>query len=63
MSSRTQTDRKFALERMRAVGAHITTTESVVLTMVGDSSHPQFKLIQKLIKDVNEETGLSESKL
>ena len=46
VSSRTQTDRHLALERMRTIGAHITTTESTILSLVGDASHQNFKEIQ-----------------
>lgn len=61
VSSRTQTDRKFALERMRSAGALITTSESVILGLVGDSSHPQFKEIQQLILTSAPDTGLLNS--
>lgn len=58
VSSRTQTDRQFALERMRNIGAHINTTESVVLSLVGDASHPKFKEVQRIIKEINADTEL-----
>ena len=58
VSSRTQTDRQFAFERMRTIGAHLNTTESVILSLVGDGSHPDFKEIQRLIKDLSPDTGL-----
>ena len=58
VSSRTQTDRQFAIERMRTIGAHINTTESVILSLVGDASHPNFKEIQRLIKNLSPDTGL-----
>ena len=61
VSSRTQTDRQLALERMRTIGAHINTTESVILSLVGDASHPNFKEIQRLIKNVSPDTGLINS--
>lgn len=52
-SSRTMMDRKMAYHRMRNIGAHITTTESCILALVGDAKHPQFKPIQALIKDIS----------
>ena len=58
VSSRTQTDRHLALERMRTIGAHINTTESIILSLVGDASHPNFKEIQRIIKNVSSDTGL-----
>jgi hypothetical protein len=52
------TDQKFALERMKVIGAHVTTTEAIVLAMVADAAHPHFKAIQKLIKDLTPDTEL-----
>lgn len=37
------------LQRLRQEGAIVTTTESIILQMVGDKEHPQFKPVQKLI--------------
>ena len=58
VSSRTQTDRKSALDRMKAIGAHVNTSESVILNLVGDSSHYQFKNIQQIIKQLSPDTEL-----
>ena len=58
VSSRTQDDRKMALERMRGIGAHINTTESLILSLVGDSRHPQFKPIQQIIRELSPSTDL-----
>ena len=44
VSSRTQTDRQLALERMGRIGAFVNTTESVALSLVGDAAHPKFKV-------------------
>ena len=44
VSSRTQTDRQLALERMQRIGAFANTTESVALSLVGDAAHPKFKV-------------------
>ena len=57
-SSRTQTDRHLALDRMRTIGAHITTAESVILSLVGDASHANFKEIQRIIRNVLPDAGL-----
>ena len=59
VSSRTQTDRKLAIQRMAKIGAHVTTTESIIMALVGDASHKQFKPVQQLIKETNPDTGLS----
>ena len=43
---------------MRSIGAHITTTESTILNLVADSSHRNFKEIQRIIKNISADTGL-----
>ena len=43
---------------MRSIGAHISTTESAILSLVGDASHPNFKEVQRIIKNVSPDTGL-----
>lgn len=58
VSSRSQTDRLVALDRMREAGAFLTTSESAVLTLIGDSSAPFFRQIQKLIMQPAPDTGL-----
>ncbi|CAC5357922.1 Isochorismatase domain-containing protein 2A,Isochorismatase domain-containing protein 2,Isochorismatase domain-containing protein 1 [Mytilus coruscus] len=57
-SSRSQTDRVFALERFRHMGATVTTSEAVLLQLIGDTNHPQFKAIQNLIMKSAPDTGL-----
>ena len=56
-SSRTLTDRLFAIERLRQVGAIVTTHESILFQLVGDKDHPKFKDIQTLVKDKAPDTG------
>ena len=58
VSSRTEDDRKMALERIRSMGAFVTTTESAILAMVGDAAHPKFKAVQRVIKDLTPSTNL-----
>uniref|UniRef100_A0A3Q2VME4 Isochorismatase domain containing 2 n=1 Tax=Haplochromis burtoni TaxID=8153 RepID=A0A3Q2VME4_HAPBU len=43
VSSRSQTDRLFALSRLKQSGAYLTTTEAVLLQLVQDAKHPNFK--------------------
>ena len=43
---------------MRTIGAHINTTESVILSLVGDASHANFKEVQRIIRNVLPDTGL-----
>jgi len=57
-SSRSMVDRMFAFERMKAAGAWLTTSESVILGLVGDASHPKFKDCQKLIMETAPDSGL-----
>jgi len=57
-SGRSATDRKYALERLRDVGAFLTTTEGIILSFAPDAAHPNFKQIQKLVMHLSEDTGL-----
>lgn len=57
-SSRSQTDRIFALKRLRDMGAVLTTTECVILGLTADSAHPKFKALQKLVFETGPDTGL-----
>ncbi|XP_045171568.2 isochorismatase domain-containing protein 1-like [Mercenaria mercenaria] len=57
-SSRSQMDRQFAYERFRAMGATVTTSEAILLQLVGDKNHPKFKEIQGLIKTSAPTSGL-----
>ncbi|XP_077292397.1 isochorismatase domain-containing protein 2-like [Arctopsyche grandis] len=49
--SRSQQDRVFALQRLRDIGCHITTSESVLFKLMKDKEHPQFKEISKLVRE------------
>lgn len=57
-SSRSLTDRLFALDRMRSIGAVVTTHESVLFQLIQDKEHAKFKEIQQLIKGKSPDTGL-----
>ncbi|WP_411026926.1 isochorismatase family protein [Salmonella sp. s55044] len=57
-SSRSMLDRLYAFERMKQSGAFITTSEALILQLLGDSAHPNFKECQKLIKDSAPVSGL-----
>ncbi|RWS08472.1 mitochondrial associated endoribonuclease MAR1-isochorismatase superfamily-like protein [Dinothrombium tinctorium] len=57
-SSRTMVDRMFSFDRMKAAGAWLTTSESVILGLLGGSSHPKFKECQKLILSPAPDSGL-----
>ena len=53
ISSQRCHDRSVALERMKNAGAIITTTESMIFEMLGDSEHEHFKTISTLNKACN----------
>nr|XP_054756807.1 isochorismatase domain-containing protein 2-like [Lytechinus pictus] len=57
-SSRSLVDRMYAIERLRNCGAFITTSEAIILEMVKDAAHPNFKEIQKLIATSAPDSGL-----
>ncbi|XP_076241442.1 isochorismatase domain-containing protein 2 [Calliopsis andreniformis] len=57
-TSRTQEDRLLALERMREIGCHITTSENVIFKLMADAKHKEFKNIQNLVKTPTLYTGL-----
>jgi nicotinamidase-related amidase len=57
-SSRSPTDRMFALSRLRQLGSVVTTHESVIFQLVGDKNHEKFKEVQALVKTLPSDTGL-----
>ncbi|XP_052345229.1 isochorismatase domain-containing protein 2-like [Oncorhynchus keta] len=56
VSSRSQTDRLFALSRLRQSGAFLTTTEAILLQLVQDAKHPNFR--EKLLVQPSPDTAL-----
>ena len=49
---------RFFLQRFRHSGVTVTTSEALLLQLVGDKDHPKFKEIQGLIKQSAQESGL-----
>lgn len=47
-------------QRMKQSGVFLTTTESLIFQLMGDAKHPDFKALQKLIKEVPPDSGLLE---
>lgn len=45
------TELRIAVERMRAAGAVIATSESLGFELVGDASHPNFREFSRVIKE------------
>ncbi|PAV58672.1 hypothetical protein WR25_10054 [Diploscapter pachys] len=58
VSSRSRTDRKYAFKQMERAGANLTTSECVILGLLGGSDHPKFREVQKLIIQSAPDTGL-----
>ena len=52
---------KVILFLVQQMGAWLTTSESVLLSLVADSRLPQFKMIQELIRDKSKEAGLGDN--
>ena len=50
IGSRHPHDRLAAIERARAIGAEIVTTEMVIFEWLGTSQHPKFKRLAQLIR-------------
>ncbi|GMT24925.1 hypothetical protein PFISCL1PPCAC_16222, partial [Pristionchus fissidentatus] len=58
-SSRSAVDRAFAFKQMERAGAILTTSECVILGLVGGSDHEKFKQIQKIIMQSAPDTGIA----
>lgn len=50
VSSRKEIDYKIALDRMRTLGAEVTTTESILFELLEVCGTPQFKEVSKIVK-------------
>lgn len=50
IGSRQASNRAIGIERMKMAGAELVTTEMVVFEWLGNSAHPQFKELMRLIK-------------
>ncbi|KAK0426351.1 hypothetical protein QR680_009662 [Steinernema hermaphroditum] len=58
VSSRSMTDRMFAFKHLERAGAVLTTSECVILGLLGDAAHPKFREVQKIILTSAPDTGL-----
>ena len=52
-SSRSLLDREIGIEKLKNIGAIVTTTEGVILNLLTGKDDGCFKEAQKLIKDIN----------
>lgn len=50
VSSRTETNRQIGIEKMRSLGASITSTEMALFDLMKTSKHPRFREVSALIK-------------
>mmetsp|Transcript_4053 Transcript_4053/g.6242 ORF Transcript_4053/g.6242 Transcript_4053/m.6242 type:complete len:202 (+) Transcript_4053:76-681(+) len=50
ISSQRQFDRYIAMERFKQLGAHLTTSESILFQLMGSASHPSFKEVSALCR-------------
>uniref|UniRef100_A0A0K0F5H7 Isochorismatase domain-containing protein 1 n=1 Tax=Strongyloides venezuelensis TaxID=75913 RepID=A0A0K0F5H7_STRVS len=58
VSSRTMFDRKYAFERLKAAGAKLRTSESILFELMRGSDHPKFREVQKLVLSPAPDSGL-----
>ncbi|NP_080434.1 isochorismatase domain-containing protein 2B [Mus musculus] len=57
-SSQSEMNRLVALARMQQSGVFLSTSEVLILQLVKDAAHPQFKEIQKILKEPVTDIGL-----
>lgn len=57
--SRTQEDRKLALERLQQIGCFVTTSENVIFKLMKDKKHPAFDKVRHVVREPSVDTGLA----
>ncbi|XP_055641658.1 isochorismatase domain-containing protein 1 [Toxorhynchites rutilus septentrionalis] len=57
--SRTQDDRKLALERLQQYGCFVTTSENIIFKLMKDKQHPAFDTVRHLVREPSVDTELS----
>jgi len=58
-TSRTQHDRATALQRMAAIGCHVTTYEAALFKLLGSKDHPKFKELSQLVREKSHDLAIS----
>ena len=53
VTSYLESDRKIALEVLRSIGAYLTTSQSLIYMLMGDSNHHDFKSLLPIMKRMN----------
>lgn len=61
LCSRLNQDRDLAIERLRAAGCIVTTSESVIFDLMRDKNHPKFDTVRKLVNPISADMQLSKS--
>ena len=61
LSSRTTQDRDMAIERLRAEGCVITTSESLIFNLMRDKNNPKFDVVRKFVTQPSVDMELNKS--
>ena len=61
LCSRLNQDRDLAIERLRAAGCIVTTSESIIFDLMRDKNHPKFDTVRKLLNPTSADMQLSTS--